>query len=113
MVGGAQAEWMFGREAVLELTHNWGSEDDPNFKAHSGNEEPKGFGHIGFAVPDVEAACKVRQCCFRSCMPVLLQSCRKESDFPPCRFSGACTEPILPANHAHVLCTIITIKSDF
>ena len=50
---------MFGREAVLELTHNWGSEEDPNFKAHSGNEEPKGFGHIGFAVPDVEVACKV------------------------------------------------------
>lgn len=51
---------MFGREAVLELTHNWGSEDDPDFQAHSGNEEPKGFGHIGFAVPDVEAACKAR-----------------------------------------------------
>ena len=60
-MGSAQVEWMFGREAVLELTHNWGSEDDPSFKAHSGNEDPKGFGHIGFAVPDVEAACKVRE----------------------------------------------------
>ena len=38
-----------------------GSENDPNFKAHSGNEDPKGFGHIGFAVPDVESACKVRR----------------------------------------------------
>ncbi|KAK9840924.1 hypothetical protein WJX81_000743 [Elliptochloris bilobata] len=55
---GDRVEWMFGREGVLELTHNWGSEDDPGFKTHSGNEDPKGFGHIGFAVPDVEAACK-------------------------------------------------------
>jgi lactoylglutathione lyase len=41
------------------LTHNWGSESDPEFKGyHSGNSEPKGFGHIGLAVPDVYAACK-------------------------------------------------------
>jgi len=47
----------FGRPAMLELTHNWGSEDDPDVTYHSGNEEPKGFGHIGFAVPDLNAAC--------------------------------------------------------
>ena len=34
---------MFNREACLELTHNWGSEDDPDYKAHNGNEEPKGY----------------------------------------------------------------------
>ncbi len=39
-------------------THNWGTESDPELKYHSGNDEPKGFGHIGFCVPDVEAACK-------------------------------------------------------
>ena len=50
--------WTFGREAVLELTHNWGTEADPGFRIHNGNEEPKGFGHIGFAVPDVYAACE-------------------------------------------------------
>ena len=47
----------FGRPAMLELTHNWGTEDEPDFAYHNGNDEPKGFGHIGFAVPDLEAAC--------------------------------------------------------
>ena len=43
---------------VLELTHNHGTEDQADFSYHSGNEEPKGFGHIGFAVPDIDAACE-------------------------------------------------------
>ncbi len=54
-----QLEWQFSRKATIELTHNWGTESDPNFKGyHSGNEEPQGYGHIGVAVPDVAAACK-------------------------------------------------------
>lgn len=48
----------FSRPAMLELTWNWGSEKDDNCQYHSGNEEPKGFGHIGFAVPDLAAACR-------------------------------------------------------
>ena len=48
----------FGRPAMLELTHNWGDESDDSVSYHSGNEEPKGFGHIGFAVPDIDVACK-------------------------------------------------------
>ncbi len=48
----------FGRPAMLELTHNWGDENDAQLSYHSGNEAPKGFGHIGFAVPDIDAACK-------------------------------------------------------
>ncbi|WP_304639835.1 lactoylglutathione lyase [Pseudomonas sp.] len=47
----------FGRPAMLELTHNWGTESDPDFAYHNGNDEPRGFGHIGFAVPDLDAAC--------------------------------------------------------
>ncbi|WP_109995489.1 lactoylglutathione lyase [Salinisphaera sp. LB1] len=45
------------REGVLELTHNWGTENDPNARYHDGNSEPQGFGHICFTVPDLQAAC--------------------------------------------------------
>lgn len=49
-------EQSFGRAGLLELTHNWGSEDSDT-EMHSGNSDPKGFGHICIAVPDIEAAC--------------------------------------------------------
>lgn len=53
-----RARFIFGRETTLELTHNWGTEADAAFAGyHSGNEEPRGFGHLGISVPDVEAAC--------------------------------------------------------
>lgn len=47
----------FGRPAMLELTHNWADELDDAVNYHSGNSDPRGFGHIGFAVPDIDAAC--------------------------------------------------------
>ena len=34
------------REGLLELTWNYGTEKDENFKYHDGNSEPQGFGHI-------------------------------------------------------------------
>ncbi|MEH3035060.1 MAG: lactoylglutathione lyase [Sphingomonas adhaesiva] len=53
-----RAHFIFTRETTLELTHNWGTESDPGFAGyHSGNEEPRGFGHLGVSVPDVAAAC--------------------------------------------------------
>jgi lactoylglutathione lyase len=44
---------------VLELTHNHGTENDPNFQGYaSGNNEPgKGYGHIAISVADIESAC--------------------------------------------------------
>ena len=48
--------WTFSQRAMLELTHNWGTENDENFTHHNGNSKPQGFGHIGFSVPDVYAA---------------------------------------------------------
>jgi lactoylglutathione lyase len=55
----ARCAYALAQRGVLELTHNWGTESDESFAGyHSGNEDPRGFGHIGFAVPDVYAACK-------------------------------------------------------
>ncbi len=48
--------WTFSQKGLLELTHNWGTEDQPDFAYHDGNAEPQGFGHICFSVPDLDAA---------------------------------------------------------
>jgi lactoylglutathione lyase len=53
---GERTAWTFSQRGILELTHNWGSEEDPEFKYHDGNAQPQGFGHICFSVPDLAVA---------------------------------------------------------
>ena len=50
--------YALNQKAVLELTHNWGTENDDSFSHHDENSDPRGFGHIGITVPDVYAASK-------------------------------------------------------
>jgi lactoylglutathione lyase len=43
----AAHDYLWNMEGTaLELTHNHGTENDDSFKAHAGNEEKDGFGHI-------------------------------------------------------------------
>lgn len=44
------------QRGILELTHNYGTEQDPEFAYHNGNSEPRGFGHICFSVPNLADA---------------------------------------------------------
>ncbi|KAH3686991.1 hypothetical protein WICPIJ_002016 [Wickerhamomyces pijperi] len=47
----------FAVEGVLELTHNYGTENDADYKINNGNEEPyRGFGHICLSVDNIVAA---------------------------------------------------------
>lgn len=53
---GERTAWTFAQRGILELTHNWGTEGQAEFKYHDGNAQPQGFGHICFSVPDLDAA---------------------------------------------------------
>lgn len=53
----ARKKWMNSQRTILELTYNYGTEDEPGQVYHNGNEEPRGFGHLGISVPDIEKAC--------------------------------------------------------
>lgn len=47
------------REGIIELTHNYGTEDDDNYKVSNGNTDPhKGFGHVCISVDNIQAACQ-------------------------------------------------------
>ncbi|KAF7317510.1 Lactoylglutathione lyase [Mycena kentingensis (nom. inval.)] len=45
-------------EGLLELTYNYGTELDPEFKYRDGNDEPQGFEHICVSVDDLYEACE-------------------------------------------------------
>jgi lactoylglutathione lyase len=47
------------REGIVELTHNYGTEDDAEYKITNGNTDPyKGFGHLCISVDNIQAACQ-------------------------------------------------------
>ncbi|CDJ56418.1 lactoylglutathione lyase, putative [Eimeria maxima] len=41
----------------LELTHNHGTEKEESFIYHNGNDQPQGFGHIGFLTDNLDKSC--------------------------------------------------------
>ena len=53
---GERTAYTFAQSGILELTHNCGTESDPDFRYHDGNAQPQGFGHICFSVPDLAGA---------------------------------------------------------
>lgn len=54
--GDALKDFVSYQRGILELTHNYGTENDDNFAYHNGNSEPRGFGHICFSVPNLAQA---------------------------------------------------------
>lgn len=50
--------WYKQTKNIVYVDSNWGTESNPDQKYHDGNSDPRGFGHIGIMVPDVEAACE-------------------------------------------------------
>ncbi|KAH9884085.1 Glyoxalase/Bleomycin resistance protein/Dihydroxybiphenyl dioxygenase [Xylariomycetidae sp. FL2044] len=57
----------FDREGLIELTHNYGTEGDPDFTVNNGNAEPhRGFGHVCISVDHIQAACdRIEQAGYR------------------------------------------------
>lgn len=55
----SQGNSTFDREGLIELTHNYGTENDPEYKVNNGNKDPhRGFGHTCIGVDNIQAACK-------------------------------------------------------
>ncbi|KYK55028.1 lactoylglutathione lyase [Drechmeria coniospora] len=47
------------REGLIELTHNYGTENDASYSVNNGNKEPhRGFGHTCISVDNIQAACR-------------------------------------------------------
>ena len=55
----SHGKWTSNRQGLIELTHNYGTEDDENFSVNNGNKEPhRGFGHTCISVDNIQAACQ-------------------------------------------------------
>lgn len=52
------AHWT-DRQGILELTHNYGSENDDSFQIANGNADSgKGFSYVSISVDNIQAACR-------------------------------------------------------
>ena len=54
---GRRRDWLANLSGVLELTYNYGTDTEDGQVYHNGNSDPRGFGHLCVAVPDIQAAC--------------------------------------------------------
>ncbi|CZR45344.1 putative GLO1-glyoxalase I [Fusarium proliferatum ET1] len=52
----SHGKFTFDRQGLIELTHNYGTEGDDNYRVSSGNENPYlGFSHISISVANVQS----------------------------------------------------------
>ncbi|RKL38944.1 hypothetical protein BFJ72_g7074 [Fusarium proliferatum] len=52
----SHGKFTFDRQGLIELTHNYGTESDDNYRVSSGNENPYlGFSHISISVANVQS----------------------------------------------------------
>ena len=55
----SHSKWVSDRQGLIELTHNYGTENDDEFEVNNGNKEPfRGFGHTCISVDNIQAACQ-------------------------------------------------------
>ena len=55
----SHGNWTSDRQGLIELTHNYGTENDEGFAVANGNTEPhRGFGHTCISVDNIQAACQ-------------------------------------------------------
>lgn len=55
----SHGKWTSDRPGLIELTHNYGTENDDSFSVNNGNVEPhRGFGHTCISVDNLQAACQ-------------------------------------------------------
>ncbi|KAF5701908.1 Lactoylglutathione lyase [Fusarium mundagurra] len=52
----SHGKFTFDRQGLIELTHNYGTENDDNYRVSNGNEKPYlGFSHVSISVANVQS----------------------------------------------------------